>query len=229
MWKSVLVGAIVAVLVVIGASAGGYLYVSSSGGASDAEQQDRVVLIFESPAEDGATVAALVSLVAEGRMRDISPDTTVSIPGTSHTRLSDAFVFGGGRAVASAIETSQGAGTAAFVSVPEGVWRASLDATQGVKVTVPEKVTVFDGSRLVSVPSGEQTLTADVAGALLRSLPYVTGVGGANLRGELERQLARALVAADPGVVQLDSDLADETLGLWLKGQLADVVTEQAK
>jgi len=220
MWKSVLVGALLAIVLVVAASVGGYLYVRAAGGTADAQQQDRVVLIFESPAEDGATVAALVSVVAGDRMQDVSPDSTVTIEGTSRSKLSDAFVYGGGRAVVRALGTPENGGPTAYVAVPEAVWRAALEGTTSVKVTVPERVTVFDGSTLIAIPSGEQTLTASVAATLLRSLPYMGEQGRAKLRRELDSRLAKALVAASRGIEQIDTDLSDETLELWVENHL---------
>ena len=82
-----LVGAALAIFVVLLVGGGGYLYSQRAGGSAESAQQDRVVLIFESPAEDGATVAGLIALVADGQMSDVSPETTVTIPGTSYNRL----------------------------------------------------------------------------------------------------------------------------------------------
>jgi hypothetical protein len=227
MGKSVLVGAILALVLVAVLGAGGYLYSRSVGGITDIRPQDRVVLIFESPAEDGATVAALITVVADGRMRDVSPDTKVTIPGTSYTRLGDAFVFGGGAAVARALGNSRQGGRVAFVSVPESEWRAAIEASRGVEVNVRDKVTVFDGQKLTTIPAGKQKLSADSVAALLRGLSYVSPTQSQIVRRELERQLASALASRPPSAELLDSSLSPAALGLWLQKSLSQAAIAQ--
>ena len=129
----------------------------------------------------------------------MSPDTTVTIPGTSYTRLSDAFVFGGGAAVARALGASDSGGRVAFVSVPEPEWRAAVEASRGVEVNVRERVTVFDGRKLTTIPAGKQRLSADDVAALLRGLSYVSPSQSQAIRRELERQLAGAVATGAPG------------------------------
>lgn len=225
MGKSVVVGALVAIVLVVAVGLGGYVYLRGVGRTADGELQSRVVLVFESPAEDGATVAALICVVADGRMRDVSPDTTVTIPGTSSTRLSDALVFGGGASVASALGTSESVRPTAFVTVPESVWHAAIDATHVVQVNVSNDVTVFDGEELITIRSGEQRLTAAKVGALLRGLPYMAADENAAVRKQLERQLAAAVAAARPTGDGLKSDLPPKVLGSWLQTYLSRAVT----
>ena len=227
MGKSILMGAVLAVVLVAVLGIGGYLYSRSVSGILDVRREDRVVLIFESPAEDGATVAALVTVVADGRMRDVSPDTTVTIPGTSYTRLSDAFVFGGGAAVARALADTQSGGHVAFVSVKESEWRAAIEATRGVIVDVPEKVTVFDGKKLTTIRAGQQTLSADDVGSLLRGLSYASPTQALAIRRELERQMAAALAARASTVNRLETSLSPAALELWLKDSLARATIPQ--
>ena len=227
MGKSILVGAILALVLVVVLGAGGYLYSRSVGGITDVRPEDRVVLIFESPAEDGATVAALISVVADGRMRDVSPDTTVTIPGTSYTRLGDAFVFGGGAAVARALGDSPNGGRVAFVSVPESEWRAAIEASRGVEVSVRDKVTVFDGQKLTTIRAGKQTLSANEVAALLRGLSYVSPSQSQSIRRELERELASALASRTPSAGRLDSSLSPAALGRWLQSRLPQAAIPQ--
>jgi hypothetical protein len=226
MGKSMLMGAILAVVLVAVLGVGGYLYSRSVSGIVEVHPEDRVVLIFESPAEDGATIAGLVTVVTDGRMHDVSPDTTVTIPGTSYTRLSDAFVFGGGAAVARALGDTQ-SGHVAFVSVKESEWRAAIEATRGVFVDVPEKVTVFDGKKLTTIRAGKQTLSADDVGSLLRGLSYASPRQAQAIRRELERQMAVALAARAPTVNRLETSLSPAALELWLKDSLAKAAIPQ--
>lgn len=224
MGKSVLVGALVAILLVACVGLGGYLYLRSVSQSADSERQSRVVLVFESPAEDGALSAALISLVVDDRMKDVSPETTVTIPGTSYHHLSDALVFGGGAAVASALDASQSARPAAFVVVPQSVWGASLDATHAVRVNLSSDVTVFDGEELITIHSGQQSLTATGVVALLRGLPYIALDERSALRKQIERQLAAAVLVARPLGDGLVSDLSPKALGSWMGSSLTRAV-----
>lgn len=228
MWKAMWTGAIVALLLVAVVGAGGFLYLRTQAKTANLAQGDRVVLIFESPAEDGATVAALISMVADGRMQDISPDTSTTVPGTTYNRLSDAYVFGGGAAVARSV-TSTSTSRTAFVSVPAATWRTALEATQGVTVNVPQKVTVFDGTSLITIAEGQRTLSAAEVSALLRGLSYVSPEGAAALRLQIERQLAAALVAAPPVPDAVQSDLAPEPLAIWMRDYLAKAASAQGQ
>ena len=227
MRKSILVGAILALVLAAVLGAGGYLYSRSVEGITDVRPQDRVVLIFESPAEDGATVAALVAVVGDGHMRDVSPDTKVTIPGTSYSRLSDAFVFGGGAAVARALGEGKNGGRVAFVSVPESEWRAAIEASRGVELDVQDKVTVFDGRKLTTIPAGKHRLSADDVAALLRGLSYVSPSQSQAIRRELERQLAGALAVWAPSSDRLESSLSPAALGLWLQKSLSQAAIPQ--
>ena len=221
MGKSILAGAVIAITLVVVLGLGGYLYLNSVGPDPDARRQERVVVVFESAAEDGATVAALISVVEDGKMLDVSPDSSVTVPGTSFSRIGDAFVFGGAAGVARAIGDANGAPTA-FVSVPQPVWLSAVEATSGVRVDMPLKITSFDGVRLTTIPSGEQTLTADQVAAVLSATPKLTQEESASLRRQLGRSLGGAVAAARPAPGALKSDLPPDVLALWVQGVLSD-------
>jgi hypothetical protein len=224
MGKSMLAGAALAIALVAVMGVGAYFYLHDPLALSDARHEARVVLVFESPAEDGATIAALITVVADGKMRDASPDTQVTIPGTTATRLSDAYVFGGGAAVARALGAPDAGGPTAFVAVPAATWRAALEATGGVTVSIPQKLTVFDGTQLVTIAAGSQKLSAAQVAALLNAQSYLAATQSAALRAELASQMAAALATAKPAAgqptVALESDLGPEALAAWLRTSL---------
>ena len=227
MRKAVLVGVLIAIVLVAVLGVVAYFYLHAPGGSVDARQQERVVLVFESPAEDGATIAALISIVADGQMRDVSPDTTATIPGTSKNRVSDAFVFGGASAVARALGEGEDGGPTAYVGVPAAVWRRAVDASGGVTVNVPQKVTVFNGAELVTIPAGMQKLASTQIAALLNGQAYLSPAESTALRQELAMRVATALVASNPATDSLKTDLSAATLGEWLQDQLAVAVDVQ--
>lgn len=229
MWKPILYGALAAVLLLAATLLGGYVYAERTGMLADAEVPERVVLIFESPAEDGATVAGLIAVVSGGVVSDVSPDTTVTIPGTSYNRLRDAFAFGGGTSVVAALGVSTGGEGTRFVSVPERVWRSAVEATGGVQVVVASEMTVFTGMELVTVRSGEQTLTGSQLSAVLRGLPYLSTAESDTLRRSLEREIALAVIAAKPRSEDLDTDLAAKPLSAWLQTELPRSLNSQVE
>ena len=220
-----LVGAGLAIVLVCMLALGGILYAQSTGRLADTSKQDRVVLIFESPAQDGATVAALISIVADGRIDDVSPDTSATVPGTSSKRLGDAYVFGGGAAVAKALGAPDAGGPTAFVSVPAATWHKAVEATSGVTVNVPQKLTVFDGTQLITVQPGEQKLSVAQVTALLNGLTYFSPDQASALRRELALRLSAALVAAHPAKVLVQTDLSAQMLERWLQDVLARTKT----
>jgi anionic cell wall polymer biosynthesis LytR-Cps2A-Psr (LCP) family protein len=224
MGKSILVGVLVALVVAAVVVGGGYYYLSTTAKVSGSGDTSRVVLVFVSPDQDGAMVARLVSLVSDGRLQDISPETTVTIPGTDASRLSDAYAFGGGAGVASAIAT--GAATAyPYVVVTPQVWRDAVDRSQGVTVTLSENVDVFDGATLTTLPPGDQRLNSQQVQALMSALPFVRADLAPSLREQLVRQLSAALVSGGIQPAQLETDLSAEAVKAWLNNALLKAVT----
>ena len=224
MWKSAIAGALVAVLIVATIAAGAFYYVTHARRVTPLSGSDEVVLVFASSAPDGASVAGLVSIVAQGRLRDVSPDTTVTVPGTSFSRLSDAYVFGGGAGVSRALGRQQSGSLRPYVVIPSEVWRHMVDASGGLLVTVPTEVTEFDGSRLSTIRAGEQTLTAEAVGSVLRSLSYVPPDEQSTLRGALEQRLAALLVRESSAPNALQSNLSPSVLDAWRTQVLPGVV-----
>jgi hypothetical protein len=222
MRKSMLAGAIAAILLVALAGLGRFAYLRMVGGAPEARGQESVLLIFESSAKDGAPSAALISVVGGGKMRDVSPDTTVAVSGTSYSRLGDALAFGGGAAVARGLGSGQHGSVMRYVSVPEPVWHAAIEATYGVRVDIPRKLAAFKGAGLTTIPSGEQTLTADQVGVLMEGLSYLSTYEVPVLRVQLERQLAAALVSAGSSRGGFDTSFSPTDLDLWLRNGLTE-------
>jgi hypothetical protein len=213
------VGALIGCLVVALALAGGYLYAQSTGADKALEQPDGVVVVFEAPAEDGATVASLLALVSDGRMHFISPDSSATVQGTSATHLADAFVFGRGEAVMRALESTANA-PHAYISVPQETWARAVDEAGGVPITLPEKITVFDGRSLTTIPSGEQTLTAAQTAAALRGAPYLLSENSRAIRIILTVGLAQSLAGMDSSQLQIESNLPEAEARAWIREQL---------
>jgi hypothetical protein len=167
-------GALAAVVVVVIAGVGGYVYLESSGALGKQKTLERAAVVFSSTAEDGAQLAQVIALVTDGgaKLEFIDPTTTATVPGTSYTKLGDAYPFGGAKAVAEALAARAG-GPVAYVDVPEKAW-ASVIASGGVGVSLPRQIEVFDGTRMASFRAGESTVTAGDVPLLLQGAVYLS-------------------------------------------------------
>jgi hypothetical protein len=166
--------------------AGGWWYLSSSGQLSGIDQPSSVVVVFSARAEDGAPVARIIAVsdAQGGTARLVSPDTSVAVPGTSSGTLGDAYPFGGAAAVARAAGTGPSIG---WIDVPQEQWADALDKAGGLKVVLPQPMSVFDGQRLRSFPASEQVVHGTDIGLLMGGVPYLPPA---------ERDDVRAQVAA---------------------------------
>ena len=221
-----LVGAVLALVLVAVLAVGGYVYAHSTG-TTDASKLERVVLIFESPAEDGATVAALVTIVSNGKLTDVAPDKKVTIPGTTAGLLRDAYVFGGGGGVARALGEGDEGGPTAFVAVPPSTWATAVDDAGGVSVNVPQALTVFNGSELITIRPGAQKLSAKQVAALLDAQGYLPPEQAGVLRAELAAQMVSVMASSPPAAAQLESDLDSDAVSTWVRTRFPQVVNGQ--
>lgn len=166
-------GAIAGLVTVVLIGIGGYAYLAATGGLSKTRNLDRAVVVFSSKTEDGAQVAQVVALVTNGgeQVEFIDPEATATVPGTSYTKLGEAYPFGGARGVAEALAGRAG-GRVAYVDVPEDTWKRILPV-EGVDVSLSQPLEVFDGQRLVSFKSGETTVAPGDVPHLMQGIAYL--------------------------------------------------------
>lgn len=224
MWRSALVGAVAAIVLVAAVVLGGLYVVGGTAPTTEQVEPERVLLVFAAPNADGAVVAASIAVVADGRFTFVSPDTSVTIPGTSASTLGDAYIYGGGKAVSGAISGVGEFAHDGYVVVPQSLWARAAADVGGVSADLPQDVSVFDGERLTTLRSGEQTLTAEGVAAVLGAMPYFAAGERDVLRESLGRQLAKALAGRAADASELQSDLTPESLELWLRNGLAEAV-----
>lgn len=204
-------GVIAGLVAVAVVGIGGYAYLRSTGALTKTQTLDRTVVVFSSRAEDGAQVAQVVALVTDGgaNVEFVDPTTTATVPGTSYTKLGDAYPFGGARGVADALAVRAG-GRVAYVDVTEKAWTdmvASSVGTGGVGVVLPRSLEVFDGTRLVSFRSGESTIAAADVPHLMQGAVYLDGTARAAVTMQVGKASLRALgvaAAADAGALGTD-------------------------
>lgn len=204
-------GIVLAVAVVLVAGAAAYFYLVRSGALTSTDTIDRVVVVFASQAEDGAEVAQVVALVTDGRdVSLIDPQRTASIPGTSYDKLADAYPFGGGGAVAAALDGT-GVLPYAYVDVPEVEWVALLQGNAYLRVVVPKPIEVFDGQRLVSFAEGTQTVPAANVPALMRGIAYLDSADRMRVVRAVGEASLYALGAGDEVEVEAEGVRTDLT------------------
>ena len=195
-------------------------YLRSPESPFSSPSPDNVLLVIASPAPDGAATAGLIGTVAGGRLTDVDPETTVTIPGTSSSKLGDAYTFGGGAGVVAAAQGQLGSGSLAYVAVPQATWGAAVTRAGGARVTLPDAMAVFDGTTLTTLSPGQQTLDATQVAAVVRGLSYLPVADRQALRAALLQGVSAAL-ATTPGVAsEVQSDLPAKTLDEWLTDTL---------
>lgn len=175
---------------------------------------DRVAVIVVSRDASDAPIAQAIAVAQAGTLRFVSPETQVTVPGTSARRIADAYSFGGGALVASLLPKADAVPKGAFVAIPEKVWLSVIDE-QGIEVDVPQPLEVFDGDRLVSLSAGPQRLNAAETAAVLRAMPFVDE----DQRDQLRESVARGILAAmssAPSVPGIESGLSESAVTRFL-------------
>ncbi|HET6350511.1 MAG TPA: hypothetical protein VFG89_00030 [Coriobacteriia bacterium] len=205
--KPLLVGAIIGF--VLFAAILGYAIVRQKGSQGRALPARVAIVLVSRDASDSPTAQA-IAVSEGGKLAFVSPETPVTVPGTSARRLADAYSFGGGALLVSLLPEDAKVDEGAYLAIPEKAWLSTIDP-QGFKVDVPQDVEIFDGSDLVSLKAGEQTLTPTEVAALFRALPFVDE----DLREPLREQLARKVLAALGGaqsVTGIESGLSADAI-----------------
>lgn len=182
-----------------------------------AEGLTRVLIVAASPDEDGDVVGQIITIVDLTKqptvLEAVSPTLQVSIPGTTYTTLADAYPFGGGAGTAEALARARGEDPLPYVALTADELAAAVEAAGGMRVTLPEAMSVFDGSDLYTFKAGEQTLTAPRLWAALKGAPYLADAERKTLDASLADGLA-AVLAAEPWVLNgaAHTDLAPDAL-----------------
>lgn len=164
---------------------------------------DRLLVIATAPDVEGTEVAAVAFVVEPGTQAPVilDVDATVTVPGTSARCARDAFPFGGGAAVASALDSQTGE-RLDWIVVPWTQWSRVVDSQSGIQLDVPERVTAYRDGRLFVIEQGSQRLEAAEVLALASAAPFVSEASRLSLSRSLGSALSAALLAGP-------ADLAD--------------------
>lgn len=205
----------VAVLVAVVALLAQAGVVGSRGVPADA--LSRVLIVAASPDENGGVVGQIVMIAdvtaQPAALEPVSPALAVSIPGTTYDTLADAYPFGGGAGTAEALARARGEEPLPYVALSADELAGAVDAAGGMRVTLPEAMSVFDGTDLYTFKAGTQTLSAARLSAVLKGAPYLADSEREALDASLAEGLA-AVLSAEPGVLTgaTRTDLAPDAL-----------------
>ena len=159
--------------------------------ATAAGRDAPILLVFTGRAEDGARVAAFTLVLVPGKSATLlDPTAPMALPGVSATTVRGAAAFATAADVAEALKRSYG--PLHWAEIDEDVWVDALSVQAPLRVDLPVAVDTFDGRRLRSYRSGEQTVSAgDVPHLVSAAMP----LPAADRKALLE-DLAGTLLAA---------------------------------
>ena len=219
--KSMLVGGAIALLLVAGVAAAVALHVGVLPAKSAATPRI-VAVAFVLPGSDGVIAPRAIDVylaTASGwTVRSVSPSTPVDVSGTGGSTLADAYSFGGGEGLKSAVGSTLGVPVDAWVIVDESTW-LRLHGAAALSLDLPADIEVFDGSRLYSFAKGNAHVAADELAQVLAGSAFLSAGQSAQVRAGVGDAVGRALAGnAARAVGSVHTDMSEATLGAWLGG-----------
>lgn len=199
----------VGALVVV-AAAVAVLFATGRIGATGVAAEDltRVLLVGAAADENGDVVAQIVAIAdvsgTGATLEPVSPAMSVTIPGTTYDTLADAYPFGGGAGVASALARARGGDPLPYVALSASGIEAALEQEGSVTLALPAPMSVFDGEQLFTLASGTRTLGPAEVAAVFKGAPYLTRTERAELDAELAGLLARLVGTTSYGDASTD-------------------------
>jgi hypothetical protein len=218
MWKSMLAGALVAVLLVAVVAGLAVAHVGPFAGSASSGAPAPTVLALVAPGADGVLAPAVIDLYTPSSggwsVKSILPTTPVAVPGTSGSTLADAYSFGGGDGLAQALASQTGGLTPHWVLVDSGTLARIAGS---FSLNLPSDIEVFDGSQLYSFPQGMTSVPATAVPQLLQGATQLPASDAQAVRDGLGDALASALSSAGPvALASVRSDLGDNSIADWL-------------
>jgi hypothetical protein len=198
-WKSVLAGAVVALLLVGIAVA---LVATGTLQRFRTEQANAggpVIVALVLPDQNGVVKPRVVDLYARSAtgwtLRSVDPSMSAVLPGTSATTLADAYSFGGGAGLQAAYASATGTKTSAWVTV-DGRGLDSILGSSPVSLTLPSDMEVFDGQQLLSFSAGATDTPAALLPYLMDGVEYLRTAEAMSIREQLGDRLVLGLAKA---------------------------------
>ena len=221
-WRVVLIGGGIAVLVValvVVLLVTGVLTLPNSPEAS-ARGPVLVALVLRD--ESGVRVPRVVDVYTRTQagwaITSVSPTLPAVVSGTSGRTLADAYVFGGGDALAKAYSAGSRTSASAWVVVDQVAWERLVGSTP-MSLEIPAHMEVYDGQQLIPFEQGTASIPATETGSLLNGAAYLSTRDSSLVRARVGDVLAARLSRAGAqDVVGLTSSLDAAQLRSWLSG-----------
>jgi len=181
-----------------------------------------VLVAFVLPDETGVQVPRVLDVYTRSgsgwSIASVSPTLPAVVSGTSGRTLADAYVFGGGDALASAYSAGTTTPAAAWVVVDQAAWERLAGGTP-MNLDLPAHMEVFDGTQLSVFEQGPASVAATQTSLLLNGAGYLSTLDSTVLRARVGDVLAGRLSRArQQDVDSLKSSLDRATLASWLRG-----------
>jgi hypothetical protein len=188
----------------------------------EAAAQGPVLVVLVLPDESGVQVPRVLDVYTRSgsgwSIASVSPTLPAVVSGTSGRTLADAYVFGGGNALASAYSAGSSTPASAWVVVDQTAWEQLAGQTP-MNLDLPMHMEVFDGTRLTVFEQGPASVAATQTSLLLNGAGYLSTLDSTLLRARVGDVLAGKLSRARPQDVDaLKSSLDGATLAVWLRG-----------
>ncbi|MDR3687702.1 MAG: hypothetical protein P4L93_12190 [Coriobacteriia bacterium] len=184
--------------------------------------QGPVLVALVLPDESGVQVPRVLDVYTRTQsgwsIASVLPTLPAVVSGTSGGTLADAYVFGGGDALASAYSAGHPTPVSAWVVVDQTGWDQLAGSTP-ISIELPAHMEVFDGAQLTVFEQGPASVPATQTGALLNGASYLSTLNSGLVRSRIGDVLAGQLSRARPQDVDaLKSSLDRTTLAAWLGG-----------
>lgn len=200
--KTSLIGASIAVVLVAVLVVLAVLRVPPFAEPTSGGGRGPVLVALVLPGVDGVIAPHLIDEyipTASGwNVRSVSPSTTVVIAGTGGSTLADAYSFGGGDGLASALGSLENRTPDGWVIVDASAWRV-LTGAKPMALTLPADIEAFDGARLYSFSAGPTSVPSDQVALLLQGAAFLNAAQGRMVREQVGDMLASTLASATAG------------------------------
>lgn len=186
---------------------------SGPSGSGVGEPGTLVALVL--PAEDGVQIPRVLIYYPSGNGRGVvvDPRTRVAVPGTSGDRIADAYSFGGGAGLARAYSAATSVAVPHWVVVDQSTWPRLANGSE-ITFRLSEPVDVFNGTDLISFPSGAVGVDATETTSLMQGADHLNAASRSVILASLAGGL-QAMLVERAGIVELATDASPEALEGW--------------
>jgi len=219
-WKSMLVGALAALLLVGIAVALVATGTISRFQREAASVSGPVLVAIVLPDENGVVKPRVIDTytrTASGwELRSVDPSMPAVVSGTSAGTLQDAYSFGGGNALEAAYASGSGTKPSAWIVV-DAKGLESLLSSGTLPVELPANMEVFDGGELYTFSAGSSRIAVARLPQLMDGVAYLGVSDALRVREQIGADVANALPKAAIGAESiLTSNLRPAQLQEWL-------------